>query len=222
VWLEGVCTHFSSADEPLYVIDGETQRQATAFEEIVNSARAEGIDTGLVHAANSAAIFRSSTYHYDMVRPGVALYGYHPFSAGELPGTEVQPVLSLFTRIVRLARLEVGEAVSYGRTFVCERPEEIATLPVGYADGMPRLLSGTMLVKVRGGAAQIAGRICMDQMMAVVTGLDAELGDVVQVYGESAMDGVASMEVAAARMGTISYELLCAISARVPRVYVGG
>lgn len=217
--LAGIYTHFSSADEAMDLPENETDRQADRFEAIIAAARAKGISARLVHAANSAAIFRSRRFHYDMVRPGIALYGYHPFMPRELTAKRLQPVLSLYSRVTRVAEFATGDGVSYGRTFICARPEVIATLPIGYADGVPRLLSGRGSVKLAGAAAPIAGRVCMDQMMVVVTDLPVQVGDVAQLYGESE-GSAASLTTAADQVGTISYELLCAISARVPRYYL--
>lgn len=218
VHLQGVYTHFSSADEPLAVTSSETRRQAHALSMIVTQARELGVAIPLVHAANSAALFRDPSFHFDMVRPGIALYGYHPLASADRKQA-LQPVLSLFTRVVRVAELSRGEGVSYGRTFVCERDEQIATLPVGYADGLPRALSNAGHVDFAGHAARIAGRVCMDQMMIVTTGLRAQVGDLVRIYGDDE-GGIASLAHTATRLGTIPYELLCAISGRVPRMYV--
>jgi len=218
VRLAGAYTHFSSADEPLSAEHSETVRQADEFDAVIAQARHQGIPVSSVHAANSAAIFRGARFHYDLVRPGIALYGYHPLSVSE-QDERLLPVLSLYTRVVRLAELPVGAGVSYGRTFVCERPEQIATLPIGYADGIARALSNIGRVAVKGHAAPIAGRICMDQMMVVATGHDLQVGERVQIYGDGE-EGIASLAAAAHLVGSIPYELLCAISGRVPRIYV--
>lgn len=218
VRLRGVYTHFSSADDPLDAQVDETRTQAQELSSLVARAREVGIDVPLVHAANSAAIFRDPQYHFDWVRPGIALYGYHPFSSGHQT-VELLPVLSLYTRIVRVADMPPGATVSYGRTFVCEKPEQIATLPIGYADGLPRALSNAGRLDLGGHNVQIAGRVCMDQTMIVTTGLHAKPGDVVRIYGGQE-HAHASLADAARQLGTIPYELLCAISSRVPRIYV--
>ncbi len=217
VELEGVYTHFASADEPLSAgDDGRTAIQAGRLERVVMQARARGAHIPLVHAANSAALLRGARYHYDMVRPGIALYGYEPAPAWGI-AHDLLPALSLRTQIVRIAEVAEGTPVSYGGTYVTGRTARIATLPVGYADGVPRSLSNVGSVRLEAGCAPIVGRVCMDQMMIDVTDLDVRQGDEVELYGGSGQCG--SAQVAADQLGTITYELLCAISRRVPRVY---
>lgn len=216
--LEGVYTHFASSDEPLTMDgDGRTATQADRLERVTMRARERGARIPLMHAANSAALLRDARYHYDMVRPGIALYGYEPAPSWGV-AHDLLPALSWRTQIVRIAEVAVGTPVSYGGTYVTSRAERIATLPLGYADGVPRSWSNLGSVRLRSGCARIVGRICMDQMMIAVTDLDARVGDEVEVYGGSGPCG--SAQVAADQLGTITYELLCAVSRRVPRLYV--
>ncbi len=218
VILEGAFTHFSSIDEPPGS-DGDsyTELQRMRFEKMIFAAKAEGIKIPTVHAANSAGMLRDASYHYDMVRPGIALYGYHPARDWMEPA-DLLPVLSLHARVVRVADLPSGEGVSYGRTFVTKEPERIATLPIGYADGIPRGLSNVGHVCIKGKPAPIVGRVCMDQMMIKVTGMDVSVGDVAEIYG-GARGSCSSLEAMAELQSTIPYELLCRISDRVPRIY---
>lgn len=212
IMLEGLYTHYAAADE----LDGAfTDRQRQRFEEIVLQARRAGVVIPIVHAANSAGTLRGPEHHYDMVRPGIALYGYHPAPAWR-QDIDLRPVLTLKTRIVRLADIEPGETVSYGYTYTAKQRVTIATLPVGYADGIPRALSNVGTVCVNGQPARIAGRVCMDQMMVEVPGHTVHVGDEVTVYGRSGDCG--SLSAAALQLDTIPYELLCRISARVPRI----
>lgn len=215
--LEGAYTHFACADEPLDAQDGETERQRERFERALAAARRAGVRIPVVHAANSAALLRGARYHYDMVRPGIALYGYHP-APSWCEDIGLEPVLSLHTRVVRVADVPAGTGVSYGHAYVTPAPERIATLPVGYADGIPRAWSNKGMMRVAGAAARIAGRVCMDQTMLACGSLAVSVGDLVTIYGEKG-NAPGSIERAATELDTIPYELLCAISGRVPRRY---
>ena len=149
-----------------------------------------------------------------MIRPGILLYGHYP-----APGLEVRcalrPVMSLKARVYALRDLPAGAKVSYGCTRTLERESRVAVLPVGYADGLPRLVSDRLQVLIRGRKVPLLGRVCMDMCMADVTDLpEVEVGDVATLYGDEC-----PAEHAADLAGTISYELLCAVSPRVPRVY---
>ncbi|WP_281267855.1 alanine racemase [Sulfoacidibacillus thermotolerans] len=229
--LEGLFTHFASADEELLqeksgiqprLVENDPTRslpfveqQRLRFEEIASAAQQQGIHVPILHAANSAAALRDPRYQYNMVRYGIAMYGYSPIPM-EDSSFRLRPVLSLRSRITRLAVIEPGEAVSYGRTYVATRREVIATVPIGYADGIPRALSNVGKVKIHGQCAPIVGRVCMDQLMINVTDLSVKVGDVVTFYGES--EGCGSLAQVAAQLDTIPYELLCRVSARVPRI----
>ncbi len=217
VKLEGVYTHFAAADEAPMPGTGRTSVQADQLERVVARARASGAQIPSVHAANSAALLRDARYHYDMVRPGIALYGYEPAPQWGI-SHGLLPALSWQTQIVRIAEVPAGTPVSYAGTYVTSRTERIATLPVGYADGVPRALSNLGAVRLRSGCAPIVGRVCMDQLMIAVTDLDARVGDQVEIYGAAGPCG--SAQRAADQLDTITYELLCAISGRVPRLYV--
>jgi alanine racemase len=155
----------------------------------------------------------------DLVRPGIMLYGYHP-RGGDCP-TEprLRPALRLCTRISQIKDLPRGETVSYGRTFVASRDIRVATLPVGYADGFGRLLSNRGQVLVRGRRVSVIGRVCMDMTMVDVTGLEEiRVGDEAVLIGRQGAETITADEVAELQ-GTISYEVLCRIGPRVPRVY---
>lgn len=219
VTLAGVYTHFACADEPLTVAQSVTEAQRLAFDRVLTQARAAGVRIPLAHAANSAALLRGSQFHYDLVRPGIALYGYHP-APGWGSDEGLSPVLALTTQVVRVADVAAGTGVSYGHTYVAPQAERIATLPIGYADGIPRAWSGRGSLLVKGAGAPIAGRVCMDQTMIRCGDTAVEVGDRVIIYGEAGW-GPGSLERAAKELETIPYELLCAISRRVPRVYAG-
>lgn len=212
--VEGVFSHFSHAES----VEGDyTKNQLRLFQRTINRLRSEGVVPPLVHLANSAATISLPLAYFNMVRPGLMLYGLYPSSAMTRQIT-LRPVLSWETRILQLKKLPPGASISYGQTFITRRHSLIATLPVGYADGYPRLLSNRGEVLVRGQRAAIVGRVCMDLTMIDVTdigGIDEE--DVVVLLGRQGESEISADELAA-RSNTISYEILTSIGARVPRI----
>ncbi len=212
--LAGVCTHFPVADLP---DNPFTTAQIRRFAAVVDAIRVQGIDPGLIHAANSGAVLGYPASHFDMVRPGILLYGYYP-SQEQPRSLSFLPVMELESRIVFLKRVPKGTPISYGMTYHAERETTIATIPIGYGDGYSRLLSGRGEVLVRGRRYPIVGRICMDQLM-VDLGSDspAELYDRVTLFGPDPEGPDA--ERIATLIGTIPYEVTCDINKRVPRLY---
>jgi alanine racemase len=212
--LVGVCTHFASADVP----DPAATREALdRFEVCLAEARRAGFEGVVRHAANSAAAVRFPEARLDAVRPGLALYGAMPSRHVPLPGLE--PALRLSTRIMAVHDIAVGTGVSYGGLWRAPRPSRIATLPIGYADGYPRHIEGAETL-VGGQRVPIVGAVCMDMLMIDVTDLPtaaAAVGSPVTLLGR---DGEAEITVdqLAGWAGTISYEILCGISKRVPRI----
>ncbi len=211
VTLEGLLTHLCNAES----VEGtETARQLAQFEQLVRELEQARLRPRAVHAANSAAALTAPSARFDMVRPGLALYGVYP-SEQAREVVHLRPVMRFVTRIIALRELPVGSAVSYGATFVATRVSRIATIPVGYADGYPRALSNRGVVVVRGARAPIAGRVCMDQTMIDVTAIPgAAVGDEVLLWGGDPLP----VEEVARHADTIPYELLARIGARVPRV----
>ena len=210
--VEGLFTHFASADE---ADKGCTLDQYARFRRV-----AEKLDWVPVrHAANTAAVLDLPELSLEMVRPGLGIYGIYP--SGEVRrDLGLVPALSLKSRIVRLSALAAGEPVSYGCTWRAARPSLIGLVMCGYADGLPRSLSSRGSVLVRGQRALIVGRVCMDMCMVDVTGVpDVATGDEVVLIGRQGEEEIAADEVAGLA-GSISYEILCGISARVPRVYL--
>ncbi len=210
VKLEGVFTHFAAADDdPEY-----TRAQNARFVAAVKRIRAEGVKP-IVHAAASEAALRDPTLWHDMVRPGIALYGASVRHL--LPG--LTPAQTLSTRPVRLAPVPAGETVGYGRTFKTGRDSLLMTLPIGYGDGYPRLLSNRAHVLVRGKRAPLVGRVCMDMIMADVTdipGVTAE--DEVVLLGAQGAERITPDELAIVT-GTIPYEIMLGFSPRVTRIF---
>ncbi len=210
--LAGLCTHFASADLP----DGAVTRDALArFEACVAAARTAGFEGLVNHAANSAAAVRFPEARLDAVRPGLALYGAMPSTHVALPGLE--PALRLTTRVMAVHELAGGATVSYGGLWRATRPSRIATLPIGYADGYPRHVRDARAL-VRGKRVPVVGAVCMDMLMVDVTDVSgAREGDLVTLLGADG-EQVIGVDDLARWAGTISYEILCGISKRVPRV----
>lgn len=217
VRLTGLMTHFADAEaeEPDFA-----REQLRRFAEAVDELRAAGLPIPLRHAANSAALLFLPEARLDLVRPGIMLYGCHP-RGGRRPAEPVlQPALRLRTAISQIADVARGNSVSYGRTFVAPRDLRVATLPVGYADGWGRLLSNRGQVLIRGRRVPVVGRVCMDMTMVDVTDLpDVRVDDEAVLIGRQGAEEITADEVAEAQ-GTISYEVLCRIGPRVPRVYL--
>lgn len=212
--IEGVFSHFSQAES----VDGAyTRSQLEVFLQVLEMLRAEGIAVPLAHFANSAATITLPAAYFDMVRPGIMLYGVYP-SAEMAKQIELKPVLRWKTGILQLKKVAAGSAISYGQTFITKRESVIATLPVGYADGYPRLLSNRGAALVRGVRAPVVGRVCMDLTMLDVTDIrNVRQGDEVVLLGRQG-DAAISADEMAGWAETISYEILTSIGVRVPRI----
>ena len=221
---EGVFSHFAVSDEGKEG-DAFTMRQFGCFKEMSEALVRAGVGGDkppLRHCANSAAVFDYPLSHLDMVRAGVVLYGLYP--SGQLRARpDLRPVLSLRSVVSHVKTLLPGATVSYGRKFTAEHEMRVATVPVGYADGYPRALGpGGAAVLIRGQRCPVIGRICMDQLMADVSGVEgAAMGDRVTLIGRDGGEEITAGEVAGWE-GTINYEVVCALSKRVPRVYLNG
>lgn len=215
--VDGVFTHFASSDEadPSFTLS-----QIEIFKTVVEDLKSRGLRIPLAHASNSGGILAFPNADFDLVRPGIMVYGHYP-SANVVRSVRVREALTLKTHIVFLKSAAEGSTVSYGRTHTLTRPSKVATLPIGYADGYSRLLSGTGEAVVRGIRVPVIGRVCMDQTLIDVTDVPGvQVEDEVILYG-GGYDDLSPTHIAE-KMGTISYEVLCAIGQRVPRVYSGG
>ena len=213
--IEGVFSHFSHADN---VAGDYTRHQVGIFYDLVKRLRTEGISPALVHIANSAATITLPDAYFNMVRPGLMLYGIYPAAAmaGQI---SLQPVLSWKSRVLQLKKVPAGASISYGRTFITRRESLIGTVPVGYADGYSRRLSNVGAMLVRGQRAPVAGTVCMDLTMIDVTDIGGvQQGDEVVLLGRQG-NAVISADEMAAWSNTISYEILTSIGTRVPRIY---
>jgi alanine racemase len=210
--LEGVFTHFAKAD----ALDKTSAlKQFAAFEKTLKALGDQGLTPAIRHAANSAAALDLPQTHLDMVRIGISLYGLAP---SDECGTAapLRPAMRLMTRVSFLKDVPAGTPLSYGEAYVTTGPARIATLPVGYADGWTRRLTGLAEVVIRGRRARLVGRICMDQCLADVTALpDIKTGDEVLLFGGPELP----TEEVAALLGTINHEVVCLVGRRVPRFY---
>jgi alanine racemase len=213
---EGIYTHFAAADSADKAF---THGQMERFSAFLTALEGIGITFPLRHAANSAAIIECPETHLDMVRAGIALYGLPPSDEVGLQGLTLTPAMAIKARIIHLKQVPAGFKVSYGMTWQSKHPTCIATIPIGYADGFSRLLSSKGEMLVRGRRAPIVGRVCMDLTMLDVGHIpQAAVGDEVVVIGQQGKENLSADEIAELT-GTINYEVVTAISARVPRVY---
>lgn len=215
----GIFTHFAVADEAT----GEafTRQQFDCFMQTIEALEARGIRFALRHCCNSAATLCYPDMHLDMVRPGIILYGLYPDASCSdvLP---LQPVMSLRTHISHIKTIPAGSSVSYGKQYVAAQDEVIATVPIGYADGYTRRVFGRAHMLVCGKNAPVRGRICMDQCMLDISGIDGvQTGMAVTAFGTDG-DATLPVETYAAWSDTINYEVVCAIGKRVPRLFLSG
>ena len=214
--ITGMFQHFAVADSHAVEDVEYTGRQHNLFVQVKNEVEARGHQLRTVHCCNSAALVEHPEWGMDMVRPGIVLYGCDPSDEVHLGG--LRPVLTLKTVVSQVKELLPGQALSYGLQFTADAPRKVATLCVGYADGYPRLLSGKGVCSIGGHSAPVLGRVCMDQMMVDVTGLnDVKEGDEAVVFGGPGAD---SLNDVANKVGSIPYEIMCGLALRVPRVYL--
>lgn len=210
---EGVFTHFCVSDAEAPAKDFTNEQFARFLSAIARLEEESGRRFALRHCTNSGAMIAFPETCLDMVRPGVATYGMYPGSdRGDIALT---PAMELYTRVYGIEEHFPGDTVSYGRTWTADRPCRIAVLPIGYADGLHRTMSGKLEFLINGQKARQVGRICMDMCMADVTDLDVKQGDVVKIFGRDL-----PVERLAEAAGSINYEMTCALTSRVPRIYV--
>ena len=213
--VDGLFSHFASADEPSQ--EAFTAGQMRRFCAIADTLAARGLNPPR-HFANSGAVLACPDAYFDFVRPGLLLYGCNPTPH---IACDLHPALSLYTRIMQVKQVPKGESVSYGCTWHAPRDTTIATVSAGYADGLFRASSGKGAMLVNGQRAPQVGRICMDICMLDVTGIDGvQVGDIATIIGQDGNASITADEVASCA-DTISYEVLCSIRARVPRIVAG-
>jgi alanine racemase len=214
--IDGIISHFATVSPDL---GADYWEQLAQFRRLLDELKAAGIDPPLKHMANTAGVLGAPKPPFNMVRPGIMLYGCYPGHGFENV-LDLRPVFKLATEIFHLRRVPAGTAVSYGGTFVTPRESVIATLPLGYADGLPRALSNRGCALVRGRRAPIVGVVCMDMCMIDVTDVpDARIGDEAVFIGAQEGERIRVEEVAEL-CGTIPYEIFCNVNHRVGRIYV--
>jgi alanine racemase len=218
--LEGLYTHFAAAEE-----DAEYSAwQRLRFEQLLQTLRTRGISVPCVHAGNSAVLLHEPHCFWNMVRPGLLVYGVIPPGSRSAPciSDVVQPVMSLRCRVSFLKEVRAGDSLSYGRTYVADRPRRVATVTAGYGDGYPRAASNRAQVLIRGERCRVLGRVTMDQTLVDVTGMDGvRVGDETVLFGRQGEAEIRVNELALA-CGMVPWEILTGISYRVPRLYRGG
>lgn len=214
--IEGVFTHFAKADEP---DKGFSRQQAQRFAAFLELLKARGIAIPVRHISNSAAIMELPDLTLDAVRAGISMYGLYPSGESGKSRQRLMPALELKSEITYVKEIEPGTMVSYGGTYTALHQVKVATIPVGYGDGYPRNLSGKGYILVNGQKAPILGRICMDQMMVDVTGINVQAGAVVTLIGRDG-DREIRVEELAELSGGFHYEIICSLGKRVPKIYL--
>jgi alanine racemase len=213
--IEGIFTHFATADEK---DKSYTRLQFERFSTVVKKLEEKGLSIPIKHVSNSAAIIDFPEYNLDMVRPGIILYGYYPSNDVNKDRIQLKPAMTLRAKISNVKTVSKGTGISYGQIFVTERESKIATIPIGYADGYTRMLTSKAEAFIKGKRVPVVGRICMDQCMLDVTEVeDVKIGDEVVLLGYEA--GQPDADEIGEKLNTISYEVLCMVGRRIPRVY---
>ena len=218
--VEGVFTHFCVADSKAPEDEAFTRTQYARFTAMLDALAAYGIRPELRHCASSGATILYPELALDMVRPGIATYGHAPSEDAE-GILDLRPLMTVRTTVAQLREIPAGTSISYGRTYTAERDMRVAVLPIGYADGLLRGLSGKVGFRIRGKMARSVGRICMDMCMVDVSEIpEIRVGDEAALFGYDTDGTLLPCERIAQQAGTISYEILCGISKRIPRIYM--
>ena len=218
--VEGVFTHFCVADSKAPEDEAFTRTQYARFTAMLDALAAHGIRPELRHCASSGATILYPELALDMVRPGIATYGHAPSEDAE-GILDLRPLMTVRTTVAQLREIPAGTSISYGRTYTAERDMRVAVLPIGYADGLLRGLSGKVSFRIRGRMARSVGRICMDMCMVDVSEIPGiRVGDEAALFGYDTDGTLLPCERIAQQAGTISYEIICGISKRIPRIYM--
>ncbi len=218
VEVEGIFTHFAVADE---VDKSYTLNQVKLYNKVIDGLESKNIHIPIKHVSNSATIIDLPEFNYNMVRAGIMIYGLYPSADVKKQNVELREAMSLKAELSHVKELEDGMGVSYGLHYKTNGPTRIGTLPIGYADGFTRLYSFKAKGLINGEKKPIVGRICMDQCMIELNGIEAKRGDVVTLFGRDGSSQI-SIDDVADYVGTINYEVVCMIDKRVPRVYTKG
>ena len=214
--VEGIFSHFATSDE---ADTSYTHLQFKRFISVCDALKNEGLNVPIRHICNSAGVMMYPEYHLDMVRPGIVLYGMYPSDEVDKSKLDLRYVMSLKSIVTHVKDIEPGRGVSYGKEYIADGTVKIATVPIGYADGYSRLLTGKAKISVGGRLFPVTGKICMDQCMIMLSGVNnIKRGDEALIFG----NGAVTADDLAAWLGTINYEITCNTSRRVPRVYKRG
>ncbi|HPT75592.1 MAG TPA: alanine racemase [Defluviitaleaceae bacterium] len=215
--IEGIFTHFSSADE---ADTSFTQQQFSIFNAFIKALEEEGLKIPVKHCSNSAGFMLDERMHMNLIRPGIIIYGLYPSNEVNKEKIHLKPAMSLKSQVVFVKEVEENTPVSYGRKFITSKKTKVATIPVGYADGYSRRLSSSGRVLINGEYAPIIGNICMDQFMVDVSHIsDVEVGTEVVLIGQQGQNSISAEEIADI-IGTINYEVVCMVGKRIPRLYI--
>nr|WP_300003872.1 alanine racemase [Tissierella sp.] len=215
--IDGIFTHFAKSDEE---DKSFTKLQFKRFIDIIDILEKKGVHIPIKHASNSAAALDIEDYNLDMIRPGLLLYGHYPSEEVHKKNLDIKPAMTLKCSISHIKTIPEGSGVSYNHVYVTKGERKIATLPIGYADGYSRMLTGKAQVYIKGNRVEVVGKICMDQMMIDITDIDdVAIGDEVILFGYEE-ENCPSVEDIAAWIGTSNYEIVCMMSRRVPRIYI--
>lgn len=215
--VEGIFTHFARADQEDRTY---TLEQGNRFHKLVKEMTKRGYDVGIRHACNSAGLFEYPAFHFDMVRPGIMLYGAYPspLRVRDFKRLNLQQAMTLQSELAFTKKVESGTGISYSHRFVTVAKTKIGSIPIGYGDGLSRRLSGKCSVLINGSRRRQVGTICMDQCLVELSSKD-KVGDEVVFFGKQGEEFI-SIEEYAALVGTISYEIFCMVGKRVPRIYI--
>ena len=216
VEIESAFTHFAKAD---YVDKSFAEKQFKEYNDFIAKVEAKGVKIPIHQCANSAAMMEMPETSLTISRAGISMYGLYPSEEMDKDNMKLIPAMSIYSHVVYVKNIEKGRGVSYGQTFVADKPMTIATIPVGYGDGYPRNLSNKGYVLINGKKCNILGRVCMDQFMVDVTGMDVKEGDKVTLAGKDGSEEILIDDLATLA-GTFNYEFVCDLGKRVPRVFV--
>lgn len=216
VHIKSIFTHFAKAD---YRDKTFTEKQFDEFKEFISQLEEVGVHIPIHQCANSAAMMEMKETSLNLARAGISMYGLYPSEEMDHEAMKLEQAMSIYSHVVHVKEIEAGTGISYGQTFLAERNMKIATIPIGYGDGYPRNLSNKGYVLIGGKKADIVGRICMDQFMVDVTGMDVSVGDKVTLAGRDGKEEILIDELAVLA-GTFNYEFVCDLGKRIPRVYL--
>ncbi len=216
IHIKSIFTHFAKAD---YKDKTFAEKQFHEFKEFISQLEEVGVHIPIHQCANSAAMMEMKETSMNLARAGISMYGLYPSEEMDHEAMKLEQAMSIYSHVVHVKEIKAGRGISYGQTFIAEKNMKIATIPIGYGDGYPRNLSNKGYVLIGGQKADIVGRVCMDQFMVDVTGLDVQVGDKVTLAGRDGKEEIL-IDNLAVLAGTFNYEFVCDLGKRIPRVYL--